>query len=73
MARDDAGFPDAVFILPERLVIFDHLARRAKAVVLAHVNDPQDAKRSYVKACESLDEDHGSAKKSLFHRAMRDK
>jgi len=55
MARDEGGFPDAVFILPERLVIFDHLARRAKAVALAHVGDQQDAKRSYGIACESLE------------------
>ncbi len=65
MARDDAGFPDAVFILPERLVIFDHLARRAKVVVFAHVNDPQDAKRSYVKACESLERTMEALKEPL--------
>ncbi len=55
MAREEGGFPDAIFILPERLVIFDHLARRAKAVALAHVDGQQDAKRSYGIACESLD------------------
>jgi anthranilate synthase component 1 len=53
-ARDEGDFPEAVFILPERLVIFDHLAREAKVVALAHVDGQQDAKRSYGIACESL-------------------
>jgi anthranilate synthase component 1 len=65
MARDEGGFPDAVFILPERLVIFDHLARRAKAVALAHVGGRQDAKRSYGIACESLERTMEVLKKPL--------
>jgi anthranilate synthase component I len=53
-ARYEGSFPDAVFMLPERVVIFDHLARRARAVALARVDGEQDAKRSYGVACESL-------------------
>jgi anthranilate synthase component 1 len=52
--RDEDGFPDAVFMLPERVVIFDHLTRQAKAVALVHLDGPQDERRSYEVACESL-------------------
>jgi len=53
--RDEGGFPDAIFVLPERLVIFDHLSRQAKAVALAHVDGQPDARRSYGIACEGLE------------------
>jgi anthranilate synthase component 1 len=65
MARDEGGLPDAVFIFPGQLVIFDHQAQRAKAVALAHVETPQDAKRSYGNACESLERTMEALRKPL--------
>jgi anthranilate synthase component 1 len=53
--RDGGDFPDAVFIFPKRLIVFDHLTRRAKAVVFAHVGGQEDPRRVYGVACESLD------------------
>jgi anthranilate synthase component 1 len=51
---DEGGLPDALFMLPERLVIFDHLTRRAKVMAFVQVDGQQEEKRSYEDACESL-------------------
>ncbi len=51
-ARDDLNVPDFYFIVPEVVLIFDHLTRRMKIVV--HVDPRGDASKSYNEARQKI-------------------
>ena len=49
---DDLGIPDLYFFTTERVLVFDHVARRLKAIVNAYPGD--DLRRCYDEACAKL-------------------
>lgn len=52
---DDLGLPDAVFLLTDTLVIFDHLKHKVKVISNAHIKGvPEDAYREAVRKIEGL-------------------
>lgn len=53
---DSLGVPDLYFLLTEAVVIFDHLKRRMRIVVNAHVREGESAETAHARACEKLRE-----------------
>jgi anthranilate synthase component I len=47
---DDLKLPETIFMIADLVIIFDHLTRRMKIVVLAHVNEGDDLANVYEKA-----------------------
>jgi len=55
-APDELGLPDASFVIPDALVIFDNLRQTVKVVVAARVGDGVDLDASYARARARIDE-----------------
>lgn len=51
--KPDAGFPDAVFMLTDTLLVIDHLKQTIKIIVNAHVEG--DPKKVYGRAVKKID------------------
>ena len=47
---DPLSLPDALFFLTDAVLIFDHLSRRMRVLVNAHVPSPEDADAAYASA-----------------------
>lgn len=54
IAKDDLSLPDSVFIITQQVIVFDHLKRTMKIVVL--VEPDGDIKRRYREACSVIEE-----------------
>ena len=52
---DDRNLPDLCFALYDRMVIFDHINKTIAVVAHAHI-DSHEPERSYVEACQRVDE-----------------
>lgn len=61
---DDVGMPDAAFMIPEQVIIYDNLAQTIKVVVTCHVPDDVNHEDVYDKAVLQIQETeellHGS-------------
>ncbi len=57
-AKDDLDLPDALFLLPDTLLIFDNLSHRIKVVCNAYVREatPQGLRQVYDDAAGKIDE-----------------
>lgn len=57
MTKDDLNLPDAVFLLPETLLIFDNLSHRIKVVCNALVTEPTSRRlrEAYTDASEKIE------------------
>ena len=53
--QDDLGLPDAVFLITDLLVVFDHVSHRMKVLANAHVPDPAMADTAYDAALTRID------------------
>jgi anthranilate synthase component 1 len=53
--HDDLELPDALFLLTDKLVIFDHLTHSVKIVVCVHLSKGVDIERSYRQAEQEID------------------
>jgi anthranilate synthase component 1 len=62
---DDIGIPDAVFMIPEQVIIYDNLAQTIKVVVTCHVPEGADHGDAYDEAVNQIDETE-----KLLHRSM---
>jgi len=51
---DDIGAPEALFLLTDSLVVFDHAKRKIALVSNAHVNGPNDAAGAYERAAAKI-------------------
>jgi anthranilate synthase component 1 len=52
---DDLSLPDAYFILPDTLLIFDNVAQKIKVLALAFVHDDMNLHTAYDKAVARID------------------
>lgn len=48
--------PEAIFMAPRRIIIFDHLTNEIKAVSLVIINDKSDLEKEYDNACKDINE-----------------
>lgn len=53
---DDVGMPDAAFMMPEQVIIYDNLTQTIKVVVNCYVPDHVDRKDAYDQAVEQIEE-----------------
>ncbi len=53
-AKDELGLPDALFILAEDLLIFDHRLRRLVVVANAFIDEHENADTAYQNACDRI-------------------
>ena len=53
-AKDELGLPDALFILAEDLLIFDHRLRRLIVVANAFLDEHDSAEAAYQNACDRI-------------------
>lgn len=53
---DDVGIPDAVFMLPEQVIIYDNLTQTIKVVVTCHVPDDVNSADAYGHAVQQIEE-----------------
>jgi anthranilate synthase component 1 len=59
--------PQCLFTASKRLIIFDHLTHKIRAVALAHLTGREDLKEAYATACEEVDEIVSELKTPFFH------
>lgn len=56
-AVDDLGFPDIIFMMIDKLLIFDHLKHKIKIVCCARLDDEKKSlKDTYKSVCDSIEE-----------------
>ncbi len=60
---DELGLPDCTFVFPDQVIIFDHLKRRMKVVVMARLDEDMEA--SYKRAVRAIEETIERLRKSL--------
>jgi len=53
-AKDELGLPDALFVIADNLIIFDHLLRRILVVANAFVDEFDSPDAAYEDACDRL-------------------
>jgi anthranilate synthase component 1 len=53
---DDVGMPDAVFMIPEQVIIYDNLTQTIKVVVTCHVPDDVNHADAYDQAVQQIEE-----------------
>jgi len=53
---DDRHIPDMVFGLFDRMVVFDHVSKTVIIVVLARIDESQDVRAAFDRACGDLDD-----------------
>jgi anthranilate synthase component 1 len=53
---DDVGMPDAVFMIPEQVIIYDNLTQTIKVVVTCHVPDDANHAGAYDQAVQQIEE-----------------
>ena len=53
-AKDELGLPDALFVLAEDLLIFDHRLRRLIVVANAFIDEHESADAAYQNACDRI-------------------
>jgi anthranilate synthase component I len=66
--KDDLHLPDAYFIISDSLLIFDHLTRRIKILVNAHVQG--DAAETYDAAVKKIDELESRLRRQVPHSVL---
>ncbi|MBM3335804.1 anthranilate synthase component I, partial [Candidatus Sumerlaeota bacterium] len=62
---DDIGAPDALFLLTDSLVVFDHAKRKIALISNAHVSGPNDAAAAYERAAAKI-----AALRERFNRPL---
>jgi anthranilate synthase component 1 len=65
LSKDD-HMPQCLFTASKRLIIFDHLTHKIRAVALAHLTGREDLKEAYATACEEVDEIVSELKTPFF-------
>ena len=53
---DDTPVPEAIFMAPQRIIIFDHMTNEIKVVCLVIVDGESDLEKEYDNACRQLQE-----------------
>jgi len=53
---DDVGMPDAVFMIPEQVIVYDNLTQTIKVVITCHVPDNVNPADVYDKAVKQIEE-----------------
>jgi len=69
--EDTLEFPDSLFMITDRLVIFDHLNHTLKIVICIHTGDTRDKKRAYHKAEKEIERVIALLKRPLKLRKSR--
>jgi anthranilate synthase component 1 len=67
-AAEDEEWPEAVFMAPRRLIIFDHLTLQVKVVVFALLDDTKNLKEAYAETSQAVAETTGILKQPLGAR-----
>jgi anthranilate synthase component 1 len=55
----DPEMPEAVFMVPERLIIFDHLTHHIMVAAFAHIEPDKKIKTIYERACKEIEDTVG--------------
>jgi anthranilate synthase component 1 len=53
---ENTDLPEAIFTMPGRLIIFDHLTHKIKVVAFAHIQENTNLEKAYNRACLNIDE-----------------
>jgi anthranilate synthase component 1 len=53
---EDLEMPEAVFIVPERLIIFDHLTHHIKVIAFAYIEPDKKVETLYERACKEIED-----------------
>ena len=53
-AKKDTSIPEAIFVLPQELIIFDHVSHKIKAVNFVYIEKINNLERLYKKATERI-------------------
>ncbi len=53
---DDVGMPDAAFMMPEQVIIYDNLTQTIKVVINCYVPDDVDCEAAYDEAIQQIEE-----------------
>ncbi|MBW2259045.1 MAG: anthranilate synthase component I [Deltaproteobacteria bacterium] len=53
---DDVGMPDAAFMMPEQVIIYDNLTQTIKVVISCYVPDDVDYEAAYDEAIQQIEE-----------------
>ena len=62
---DDMKLPESLFLITDRIVIFDHLSHSVKIVVCADMKKEKNAARAYASAAREIDAIVAQLKKPL--------
>jgi len=66
ISPEDEKFPEALFMVSSRLIIFDHLTHKIKVVSFAHLRENDNLKGAYDQACQEIDESIDELQRPLF-------
>ena len=66
ISPEDEKFPESVFMVSSRLIIFDHLTHKIKVVSFAHLRENDNLKEAYDQACQEIDETIDELQRPLF-------
>jgi len=55
-AKKDTPIPEAIFILPQELIVFDHISHKIKVIAFANIKPEEDLKTCYAVAKERINE-----------------
>ncbi len=55
LVPEDLEYPESLFIISKRLIIFDHLTHRIRVVAFVYLKDKEDLFRVYKKTCKEID------------------
>ncbi|MDL1970379.1 MAG: anthranilate synthase component I [Candidatus Desulfofervidaceae bacterium] len=53
-AKKDTSIPEAIFILPQELIVFDHISHKIKVIAFAYIKPGEDLEALYVAAKERI-------------------
>jgi anthranilate synthase component 1 len=65
ISPEDPKMPESLFTFTRRLIIFDHLTHQIKVVAFAHLQQDDDLKVVYDRACQEVDETIDELKRPL--------
>jgi len=68
--KDDLNLPDALFLITDNLLIFDHVAHTIKVVSCVHLERGKGAVKSYRQACHKIDYLISNLRRNLRPKAI---
>jgi anthranilate synthase component 1 len=66
ISPEDEKFPESVFMVSSRLIIFDHLTHKIKVVSFAHLRKNDKLKKIYDLSCQDINETIDELQRPLF-------